>query len=331
MAGYEALARFDDPSVPNVEAWFRTAHELGMADQLEAAALASALRVRSGLPVNCFLSVNVSPHLLAAPAVQQVLDGEGPLGGVIIELTEHTAIDSYAEVEGALNRYRAAGALVAVDDAGSGYAGLKHLLDLRPSMIKLDRHFVDGIDRDPAKRVMAEMLGTFADRTDCWLLAEGVERPEELALIASLGVPLAQGYLLGRPADPWAEVPDEVVVQLADLSSRPTDTIRARLETGLSASSMAEAERLLAVNDSLELVVIVDERSRPTGVARLDCLLLGISAEMQKVHLDTSVRQALQRALVRPRHSRFDPLVATDAAGRFAGIVRIESLIQEIL
>jgi hypothetical protein len=79
------------------------------------------------------------------------------------------------------------------------------------------------------------------------------------------------------------------------------------------------------------LVVIVDERSRPTGVARLDCLLLGISAEMQKVHLDTSVRQALQRALVRPRHSRFDPLVATDAAGRFAGIVRIESLIQEIL
>ncbi len=91
---------------------------------------------------------------------------EGNLGGLIVELTEQTPIDSYLDLEPDLNQLRAAGALIAVDDAGAGYAGLRHLLQLRPSMIKIDRELIQDVDRDEAKRALIEMLGIFASRVD---------------------------------------------------------------------------------------------------------------------------------------------------------------------
>ena len=102
---------------------------------------------------------------------------------MVIELTEHERIDSYAALEPALDRLRAAGALLAIDDAGAGYAGLQHVLSLRPDIIKLDRALVEGLDRDEAKRTLVEMIGTLAGRLDAWLLAEGIETGEELDVL----------------------------------------------------------------------------------------------------------------------------------------------------
>jgi EAL domain-containing protein (putative c-di-GMP-specific phosphodiesterase class I) len=87
-----------------------------------------------------------------------VWDEAGSLGGVIVELTEHVEMASYLEVEPDLRRPRAAGALIAVDDAGSGYAGLQHLLALRPAFVKVDRDFIADIDHDEAKRALVDML-----------------------------------------------------------------------------------------------------------------------------------------------------------------------------
>jgi EAL domain-containing protein (putative c-di-GMP-specific phosphodiesterase class I) len=87
-----------------------------------------------------------------------------------------------------------------VDDAGAGYASFRHILNLRPDVIKVDISLVQGIDADPAQQALVESLLVFADRSDATLLAEGVERPEELDLLTRLGVPLVQGYLLGRPS-----------------------------------------------------------------------------------------------------------------------------------
>ena len=71
-------------------------------------------------------------------------------------------------------------------------------------MVKLDRALVSDADTDPVRVALAEMLGEFAGRIDAWLLAEGIETPAELAAFAQLGVPLAQGWLLGRPAPGFA-------------------------------------------------------------------------------------------------------------------------------
>ena len=89
---------------------------------------------------------------------------------------------------------------IAVDDAGSGYSSLAHILKLAPDFIKLDRELVSGIDLDPVRRALAASLVTFAADTGAEIVAEGVETEDELEVLRRLGVRYAQGYHLGRPA-----------------------------------------------------------------------------------------------------------------------------------
>jgi EAL domain-containing protein (putative c-di-GMP-specific phosphodiesterase class I) len=331
VVGYEALARFTNPTVANPEDWFEAARQYRISDQLEAATITAAFAYRDSLPVNCFLAVNVSPDELAQPVVRSVLDRQGDLSGVVIELTEQARIESYLALEPHLDRYRAAGALIAVDDAGSGYAGLRHLLSLRPAIIKLDRHFIDGIDQSEAKRALVEMLGTFADRTNCWILAEGVERSEELDVLVKLNVPLAQGYLLGRPAPPWAQIEPGPARQLRH---RPdpvaASTLRALVEASPAATSLDHAARMLTAQPHLEHVVILDEHDRPAGVADVDSVAVGVTSEVMSCTLDTPTSQAARRSISRPRHNRLQPLVCVDDTGRYTGIVTMERLIAHL-
>ncbi|MDQ3570948.1 MAG: EAL domain-containing protein, partial [Actinomycetota bacterium] len=94
---------------------------------------------------------------------------------------------------------RQRGLRVAVDDAGAGYASFRHILRLRPDIIKLDMALTRDIDRDPARRALAAALITFAENTGSTIVAEGVETAEELHALRQLGVTAAQGYYLGRP------------------------------------------------------------------------------------------------------------------------------------
>src|SRR4051794_22711236 len=138
VVGFEALTRFNGYPVSDPHQWFEAARLQGRGARLEALALRRALDQRSALPANTFLAVNVAPDVLDRPEVRQVWNSERDLDGVVVELTEHARIDSYVSLEPALNRLRASGALIAIDDAGAGYAGLQHLIGLRPHIIKLD-------------------------------------------------------------------------------------------------------------------------------------------------------------------------------------------------
>ena len=328
--GYEALARFQGPE-RNPMAWFAAARALGRHGELEAAALRTALRERDALPPNCFLTVNVSPDLLTDPAVREVWLEQGHLGGVVVELTEQVPITSYDALEGDLAALRAAGALVAVDDAGAGYAGLRHLLVLRPEIIKLDRDLVCDVDLDEAKVALVEMIGTFAGRIDAWLLAEGVERDGELDVLASLGVPLVQGYLLARPGPAWPAVDGDVALRLAARHvSRHTDTVRELLEVVPTARTAEEAAAWF-VADHVRTVVLVDEHTRPRAVYSSDLLDVGAVEHGMRVNVDTPVKDALARAVTREASERYQPLLCTDAAGRLLGVVRLERMIRAAL
>ena len=330
VVGFEALARFTGGAACP-ERWFEAARDLGLAAQLEVATLTVAFAGRPSLPHNCFLAVNITPDALAQPAVRQVLDRQGDLSGVVIELTEQTRIDSYVALEPHLDRYRAAGALIAVDDAGSGYAGLQHLIGLHPSIIKLDRQFIDGIDRDEAKRALVDMVGTFADRTDCWLLAEGVERPEELAVLVDLGVPLAQGFLLGRPAPPWAGIEPRALMQLRSRGANPSATLlRDLIEPGLSVADLRAAAGALAAHPERSTVVVVDQWHRPTGAVDREALAGGMDPDIMRFNVDTPIAEAARRCITRRLDARFQPLICTDNAGRYVGIVPLERLIDKL-
>ena len=163
-AGYEALARFPGSAGPDV--WFAAAEDAGIGAELEALALHKALATVDALPENTFLTVNVSPHLLGAPAIQAALRTRADLRRVVVELTEHTPVDDLETLRAQCDELRRRGALIALDDAGSGYSGLQQLAALRPQVVKLDRALVSDADADPVRVALAEMLGEFAGRID---------------------------------------------------------------------------------------------------------------------------------------------------------------------
>jgi EAL domain-containing protein (putative c-di-GMP-specific phosphodiesterase class I)/DNA-binding response OmpR family regulator len=198
----EALTRFADGVRPDLQ--FAEAATLGLGLNLERATLEAAIEAAATLPAGVALSVNLSADVLQfEPTLPTIMaEAARPL---IVEITEHERIDDYEAVRAALDRL-GPNVKLAVDDAGSGFASLRHILALRPSYVKLDIEWVHGIDRDPVRRALVSGLAYFAKETGCELIAEGIETDEELQAIRGLGIGLGQGYLLGRPK-PVAEDP----------------------------------------------------------------------------------------------------------------------------
>lgn len=232
IVGYEALARFAGQPGLTPDRWFAAADALGCGAELEALVVVHRLALRSELPPDCFLTVNVSPHLLTEPALADPLLA-GDLTPLVLELTEHQQISDLRGLLHLRDRLTDRGALLALDDAGSGYSGLQQMTRLRPHLIKLDRALVEDADADETKLALAELLGEFAGRMDAWLLAEGVETWAELEAFLRLKVPLAQGFLLGRPAPPWAPLDPVPAQRLRAMAARTqlTDHIASLVET----------------------------------------------------------------------------------------------------
>jgi EAL domain-containing protein (putative c-di-GMP-specific phosphodiesterase class I) len=159
------------------------------------------------------LYLNVSPESLVEPGHQSGLTlrmlkafGIEP-AQVVIELTEQTPIEDFDLLDRALRHYRAMGFSIALDDLGAGYSSLRLWSELRPDIVKIDRHFIDGIHLDPLKREFVGSILQMAKAARARVIAEGVEQLGELQLLARMGVDLVQGYLLGRPQEQPAAHP----------------------------------------------------------------------------------------------------------------------------
>jgi EAL domain-containing protein (putative c-di-GMP-specific phosphodiesterase class I) len=210
--GYEALSRFNTEVQRAPDAWFNQAQGCGRGLQLELAAIRAALSAPNR-PKGSYLSLNFSPSAIASSKIMAVLPAD--LSGVVIEITEHELAAEDGALEDGLARLRARGARIAVDDCGAGYAGLKQLMRAQPDVIKLDRSLIEGIHADKAKTALVEFFVMFARRVGAAVCSEGIETADELRALVNLGVNYGQGYLLGRPAQPWAVVPPEIHRALA--------------------------------------------------------------------------------------------------------------------
>jgi EAL domain-containing protein (putative c-di-GMP-specific phosphodiesterase class I) len=321
VAGYEALARFPGASGPDV--WFVAAAEAGIAAELESLAIHKALAAVDALPPDTFLTVNVSPHLLGSAPVQDALATRLDLRRVVVELTEHTPVHDLAALRRQCDELRGRGALIALDDAGSGYSGLQQLAALRPQVVKLDRALVSDADTDPVRVALAEMLGEFAGRIDAWLLAEGIETPAELAAFAQLGVPLAQGWLLGRPSPGFAPLSAQAtqLVRAQVARARLTDTVAGLVRPVRQCTTGEEPP-------GVPPVVLVGPQGEPTGLLLHDPRTGEVyeAPVSMRVHPTTDVTEALQRALTRAPAVRFDPVLCTDPSGHVLGLLRVEDL-----
>ncbi len=208
VVGAEALARFRDRHGRRPDEWFVEAAEIGRGEQLELLAVERALQQMESLDPDTFLSINVSPATAMGAGLRQRLR-EYPGSRVVLELTEHEMIDDYEALWPAFDELRAQGVRIAVDDAGAGFAGLQHILRLRPDIVKLDSDLTFGVEDDPARHALAVALVGFANDFGAVLVAEGIETERACDTLREIGVAWGQGYLLGRPTDvPFARCPE---------------------------------------------------------------------------------------------------------------------------
>lgn len=210
LLAVEALARFDSEPYRPPNLWFGAAEYAGLGVELELAAIEKAITGASGLPDAVALSVNASPRTVADPRLAELLrSGNGR--PVTIEITEHALIDDYRALDGHLQRLRDLGVKVAVDDAGAGFASLRHIVLLAPDVIKLDITLTQDLVSSPLRRALGGSLIEFALHSDATLIVEGIEEREDLHVWSLLGAHACQGYLLGRPGSlPFPEVSPEI-------------------------------------------------------------------------------------------------------------------------
>jgi EAL domain-containing protein (putative c-di-GMP-specific phosphodiesterase class I) len=195
IRGYEGLSRFDAPV--STAHLFHQAVLLNRLRDLEIATLKATIDAAQSLPPDCWLSVNSSPHLLTDTETLTRILG-ATTRPIVIELSEHELVTDYESISAAMGRLGSNYSL-AVDDAGAGFASLRHILEARPAYVKLDLALIQGLAEDVARRALVAAMVHFASDAGFTLIAEGVEHKADLRALRVLGVHMGQGFLLGKP------------------------------------------------------------------------------------------------------------------------------------
>jgi EAL domain-containing protein (putative c-di-GMP-specific phosphodiesterase class I) len=330
VVGYEALARFGAGGQRTPGPYLAAAERTGRAAELEAHLLGQALGARSEVPADCFLAVNISPALLASPVVSALLRAAGDLSGLVLELTEHVPVDNLGALRRRIDGLRDRGALLALDDTGAGWSGLRQVAELRPDIVKLDKSLVTDVDRDEVKQGLVELVGQFVSRLGSRLLVEGVERFEELDAVSRLGVPLAQGWLLGRPSIRWSQLPVGVGAALALRTEHSARGAQVGNQVDRTAPCVQHLAAIGFLPDAPRHVVVVDARSRPKQLwlrnTEADAPSGWTHPVLTAVAGDQD-HEIVARAMTRPPQTRFDPVVCVDEIGRYVGLVHVEHLV----
>ena len=209
VIGHEALTRpLAGGSFDSVEELFAFAESSELMMEFERMCRRTAIRAAREVPDLGLLFLNASAGAVEDPewsagTVEQDLTGSGlKPSDVVVEITERVAIVRHDEFQSALKTFKERGYRVAVDDMGAGYASLQSLAAIEPDFLKFDVSLVRDIDRSSIKRSLLESLRLLAEKIHARVIAEGVERPEELQTLLELGIELGQGYLFHREEPP---------------------------------------------------------------------------------------------------------------------------------
>jgi EAL domain-containing protein (putative c-di-GMP-specific phosphodiesterase class I) len=238
LAEYECLFRPVMPMLPqSISAIVRAAIDTDRSVELDSYIVGRVLERGARLaatpakpggraPQTVRFAVNLAPASLLDPAFEAsalatVVRAAGvDPRRVTLECTEQQAVPDVVPLKRQVKALRKLGFGFAIDDAGAGYASFALIAALRPSVIKIDREIVSRIARDDAKQALVEAFVSFGRRIGARLLAEGIEKRADLAMLTGLGVDLGQGFLLGKPA------PDLLLPRQLVKPPRPAATVR---------------------------------------------------------------------------------------------------------
>ncbi|OQP85049.1 hypothetical protein BTR14_16940 [Rhizobium rhizosphaerae] len=210
--GFEALLRWRHPELGTIppSEFIDLAELSGQIVAIGAWVIDQACREAASWPSDLFISFNVSARQLTDNALIACVAKAAATHGIacermVVEITESTLIDNDAAALSVLHELQAMGCSIALDDFGTGYASLSYLQRFPFDKLKIDQSFLrklDGENCDDAKIVRA--IGELGRQMALTIVSEGVETPEQLALVRSARCALAQGYLFDRPLSPKA-------------------------------------------------------------------------------------------------------------------------------
>lgn len=207
--GFEALSRGPEGSAfQSPMDLFTTAEEANLVFELDRLCRRRAIRNAVGLPPGAKLFVNVMPSAMYDPAFQgdrlrrMLEEVELTPSQVVFELTENYVIENYSVFGDAIQNFTNDGFSIAIDDIGAGYSGLERMANLRPRYLKFDIELIRGIDSSYVRREMVKALKVLADKMEATVIAEGIERKEEMETLLELGITYGQGFLFARPRPP---------------------------------------------------------------------------------------------------------------------------------
>lgn len=371
--GYEALARVKPgadhechhPELSDIGAIFRRAGETGVLPQLDALCRENAVReaARLGLSkTNARLFINVCPITLTDPArkvgaTDELVEACGlSRHQIIFELTEEVAVQNYKLFRLAVAYYRDQGYQIAIDDFGVGYGGLKMLSMIEPDFVKIDRHFISNIDRALVRFNLVDMLATACHRMGIRVIAEGIERPEELAIVSDMGIEMAQGFFLARPSAGLASEPVSVpgTRQAPMVSKAPELTYIGQVVRDLepvapSASLPVIFKRFIDEPSAMSLPVV--DAGRVLGMlqrgrffeadflgrfgyahllnAKKNAAQLAEGYEFLSAESNSTLEHVSQRLATRGVEARYDDLCVT-RNGKYSGVVPVSVLLEAI-
>jgi diguanylate cyclase (GGDEF)-like protein len=221
-----------------------------------------------GLPGRLFMNVDpyslVHEHFREGQTLKLIEEAGLTPSQVIIELTETHPVEDVQLMQQAMIHYRQMGFRVALDDLGAGYSGLKLWSEIRPDIVKIDRHFIQGVDQDRTKQQFVSAILKTATALGCRVITEGVETEKEYATLRKIGVEMLQGYYFCRPV----EVPPLTIAsklfrkELRSYEEDDSPTVEILLRPAISVQAttkVGQAGELFTSTPELESIVVEHE------------------------------------------------------------------------
>ncbi|WP_052487082.1 bifunctional diguanylate cyclase/phosphodiesterase [Gordoniibacillus kamchatkensis] len=358
--GYEALTRGPQGSaLQRPDLLFGFAENCGHLYTLDRLARERAIAGARLASRQQLLFINISsaiiydPHFVPGQTMELLQRYGLEPHNVVFEITERSSIEDFRVAKKILEHYRKQGYRIAIDDAGAGYSSLQAIAELHPDFIKVDKSLIENIHQDKIKECILETFVTFAQKMNISLIAEGIERLDELTKLIRMGVQYAQGYLLAMPSREPAELPAELAEHIAqhrkaaaangywtigDLAT-PIRTFDAKTLISEVASYFKEKP------DAQAAVIVTD--GRPVGLMMRERLFQQLAGQygfslfwhrtidhiMDRepliVDAALSVERASQLATSRSIHNLYD-LVIVSREGRMAGVASIRAILETI-
>jgi EAL domain-containing protein (putative c-di-GMP-specific phosphodiesterase class I)/GGDEF domain-containing protein len=357
VAGFEALARpAKDSGIAHAGILFDMAEKYHATWDVEAITRASAFRVLESFPNGILLFTNSTPEVFCDKRfVDSLYRAVRDIPGltpsrIVLEITERGGGDDLERIAEQVTELKALGFQIAIDDVGAGTSGLNRIMMLRPHWLKLDRELVSNIDSNRYKLNLIRFMIHFARLSGVNVIAEGIERREELDTLIELGVKYVQGFLIGKPNFSYNTLDEKLSLAMrtkwaASQAARLADPRRTLIGQLAEPAEAVQADSLVR-EVALRILrlpglagVAVLDGTRLVGWASREVILAGARRNDKNLQIGyicgndlgslsptATVTEALEMVAQRENAYVSDPIVISEH-DRVSGIVTLKRLL----